>query len=282
MKNYLIVPRELDGEYEAHIQKVVNYLTEHKANCKVIKSPSKDEVSLLNLVNMDVDCVLTIGGDGTVIRVAQNLSAASAPLVGMNHGHLGYLCDINPSNMEECLDKLLNDDFAVEERMMLEGGTLTQLSSGVVNKAINDVVITGSEKGHSVINLNVSVNGINLYSHSCDGLIIATPTGSTAYNLSASGPIVNPRASCILLTPINPHTLNSRGIVLAPEDTIEVELEIRGSDSETAEVYFDGISRAILKKGETLKVYKSNDTTKMIRLENSSFLERIRARMQEI
>ena len=137
--------------------------------------------------------------------------------------------------------------------------------------------------GLYVLNLTVKVNGIQLYNHNCDGLIVATPTGSTAYNLSANGPIVSPHADCIILTPINPHTLNSRSIILASTDEVEVLIETRHEeDDPQANIVYDGTLRQVLKKGETLRIYKSKTTSYMAMLENVNFLERIRARMQEI
>ena len=134
-----------------------------------------------------------------------------------------------------------------------------------------------------MLNLTVKVNGIQLYSHNCDGLIVSTPTGSTAYNLSANGPIVSPHADCIVLTPINPHTLNSRSIILASNDEVEVSIEARHEEDEPkANIIYDGTLRQVLRKGEVLKIHRSKITSNMVMLENVNFLERIRARMQEI
>ena len=176
---------------------------------------------------------------------------------------------------------LLSDNTRIDERMMLDG----ILDDDELNSytALNDIVISSAAAGIAVLNLKVSVNGIQLYSHNCDGLILATPTGSTAYNLSANGPIVSPHSDCIILTPINPHTLNSRSIILSSDDEIQIEVGLRHfDDTEEATVIYDGVSRQILHKGEVLKVTRSKATTKMVRLESANFLERIRARMQEI
>jgi NAD+ kinase len=184
-------------------------------------------------------------------------------------------------NVEHCLDQLLCDNYKIDERMMLEGECVNDM--GHHYRALNDIVVASDAAGLFVLNLTVKVNGIQLYSHNCDGLIMSTPTGSTAYNLSANGPIVSPHADCIILTPIKPHTLNSRSIILSSDDEVEVILTARHEeDDPRANVIYDGTLRQILKKDESLKIYRSKATSRMVMLENVNFLERIRARMQEI
>ena len=164
---------------------------------------------------------------------------------------------------------------------MLEG----DCSSDADNRfrALNDIVVASDAAGFFVLNLTVKVNGIQLYSHNCDGLIVSTPTGSTAYNLSANGPIVSPHADCIILTPINPHTLNSRSIILASNDEVEVTISARHEeDNPKANIIYDGTLRQTLGRDDVLKIYRSKVTSHMVMLENVNFLERIRARMQEI
>jgi len=231
-------------------------------------------------VDDNIECIITVGGDGTVVRVAQNVINRKVPIVGLNCGHLGYLCDMSVDNVEHCLDQLLSDNYKIDERMMLEGDCS---NSPDQFRALNDIVVASEAAGLYVLNLTVKVNGIQLYSHNCDGLILSTPTGSTAYNLSANGPIVSPHADCIILTPINPHTLNSRSIILASTDVVEVTIEARHDEDEPkANIIYDGTLRQVLKKGERIKIYRSATTSHMVMLENVNFLERIRARMQEI
>lgn len=281
MKNFLIVARSFSELHEKYINIIKDYITSHGGMCIQDLDTCPDSSETTVSVDDNIECIITVGGDGTVVRVAQNVNNRKVPIVGLNCGHLGYLCDMTVDNVEHCLDQLLNDNYKIDERMMLEADCENDPANKY--KALNDIVVASDAAGLFVLNLTVKVNGIQLYSHNCDGLIVATPTGSTAYNLSANGPIVSPHADCIILTPINPHTLNSRSIILSSTDEVEVSIVARHEDDEPkANVIYDGTLRQVLKGGEVLKIYKSKSTSHMVMLENVNFLERIRARMQEI
>ena len=281
MKNFLIVARSFSDLHEKYINLIRDYIKAHGGMCILDLDTCSDSSEEPITVADDVQCIITVGGDGTVVRVAQNVTNRNVPIVGLNCGHLGYLCDMTVDNIEHCLDQLLNDNYKLDTRMMLEGECANDLNNHF--RALNDIVVAPVAAGLYVLNLTVKVNGIQLYNHNCDGLIVATPTGSTAYNLSANGPIVSPHADCVILTPINPHTLNSRSIILASTDEVEVTIEARhDEDDPQANVVYDGTLRQVLKRGEKLRIYRSNSTSHMVMLENVNFLERIRARMQEI
>ncbi len=281
MKNYLIVARSFSDLHEKYINLIRDYITAHGGMCILDLDTCPDSSEAVVSVDDNIECIITVGGDGTVVRVAQNVTNRKIPIVGLNCGHLGYLCDMTVDNVGHCLDQLLSDNYKIDERMMLEGNCSND--SGNRYRALNDIVVASDAAGLYVLNLTVKVNGIRLYSHNCDGLIVATPTGSTAYNLSANGPIVSPHADCIILTPINPHTLNSRSIILSSNDEVEVSIEARHEEDEPrANIIYDGTLRQVLNKGENLKIYRSKITSNMVMLENVNFLERIRARMQEI
>jgi NAD+ kinase len=281
MKNFLIVARSFSDLHEKYINIIRDYISAHGGMCILDLDTCPDSSETQVTVDDNIECIITVGGDGTVVRVAQNVTNRKVPIVGLNCGHLGYLCDMTVDNVEHCLDQLLCDNYKIDERMMLEGECVNDM--GHHYRALNDIVVASDAAGLFVLNLTVKVNGIQLYSHNCDGLIMSTPTGSTAYNLSANGPIVSPHADCIILTPINPHTLNSRSIILSSDDEVEVILTARHEeDDPRANVIYDGTLRQILKKDESLKIYRSKATSRMVMLENVNFLERIRARMQEI
>ena len=216
-----------------------------------------------------------------MIRAAQNIFGKNIPIIGINRGHLGYLCDLDEESVFEGIDALMSGDYSIEERMMVTGHLID--ADGKVGKdiqALNDIVVCSSA-GLQVMHMTVYVNGQYLYAYNCDGIIFSTPTGSTAYNLSANGPIVNPQTNLILLTPINPHTLNARSIVLDPYDELVLEIGVRREDvSEEAEVSFDGNHKRLLRPGEKLVVHRAKETTKMIHLKDISFLDRIRRKLQ--
>lgn len=281
MKNFFIIARSLEAPYDEYVDRVTAYLCEKGASVTVCDGQAayatiNDGKSLQ--IPKGCECVLTVGGDGIVVRAAALTACVDIPLCGINYGHLGYLCEITPEGLEVGLDKLLADDYSLERRMMLSGYE----NGEPYADALNDVVITSAERGLSVINLEVSVNGSYLYRYDCDGLLFATPTGSTAYNLSLGGPIVAPDAKCIVMTPIGPHTLNSRPIVLGPNDEVTVTLKSRNLlGDEQVVVCFDGEEKKTLSVGGKITISASPNTTSMVRLEDSSFLERLRVRMAE-
>lgn len=263
------------------IYRLMHYIQQEGGFCTYACNPEDEQERKLD-VPEKTECILTIGGDGTLIRAAQNTFGSNIPLLGINCGHLGYLCELDANNVFEAMYDLLADQYQVEERMMLSGTVRRKDGSKTREiQALNDVVIC-SCAGLQVIHLTVYVNGEHLYSYNCDGVIFSTPTGSTAYNLSANGPIVDPKTNLILLTPINPHTLSSRSIVLDSADEIAVELTPRRSDIlETAEVSFDGNHRELFYPGQRLVVKKAKEKTKMVQFSNISFLERIRLKLRE-
>ena len=190
--------------------------------------------------------VLVLGGDGTLIRAAAALVKSRLPLIGVNLGTLGYLCELEEKDVFAAVDKLMKDDYMVEERMMLGGYGIKGGEILPADIALNDVVIhrTGAL---SVVNLIVYVNGEYLNTFRADGIIISTPTGSTGYNMSAGGPIVDPKAQMMLITPINDHNLSSKSIVISADEEVTVELGKRRSQKdEMVEVSFDGDSKVRL------------------------------------
>ncbi len=281
MKNYLIVTkneRELENPFTQELQ---SYIEKKGGTVSVVARP-RDTSSETVDVPEGVEAIFTVGGDGTLVRIAQTTVSLNVPLIGVNHGHLGYLCDLNEDNIKNAIDRMFEDDFEIEERMMLDGYVEHEDGSATkVQHALNDVVISTNE-AKSVVRLAVYINGEYLYSISGDGMIFATPTGSTAYNLSANGPIVDPKTEAILMTPLNPHTLTSRSIVLDPNDEISVEITPRRHTSqEIATILFDGSYPVTIEPGEKLVVKKSSRKTKMIFMSQMNFLERMRNKMQE-
>ncbi|MBQ8815216.1 MAG: NAD(+)/NADH kinase [Lachnospiraceae bacterium] len=222
-------------------------------------------------------CVIVIGGDGTLIQATRDLVDLDLPFVGVNLGTLGYLAELEIQNIHESLDALIEDKYVVQERMMLSGTLIRDGNVLEENIALNEVVV-GRGCALNVIRFRVSVNDRFLNSYAADGVIIGTPTGSTGYNLSAGGPILEPDSSMILLTPISPHSMINRSIVLA--DTAEVEIEMTRIGAGGALLAFDGSgSVAELADGDRLKIRKSEKKTKILTLSRESFLEILRNKM---
>lgn len=227
----------------------------------------------------DVDCVLVVGGDGTLLQACRDLGEKDIPLLGINMGTLGYLAEIDRQNVQPALDRLIRDEYVVERRMMLEGTVRRKAKRLMEDMALNDIVI-GRDGKLRIIDFNIYVNGEFLNSYSADGIIVSTPTGSTGYSLSAGGPIVSPEASLILLSPIAPHTLNTRSIILPDDVEITVELKEghRGA-AEGAVATFDGDTCVSLGCGDRVIIRRSGRCARLVKINNISFLEVLRKKM---
>lgn len=267
MDRFYIITNESKDERHEISKQIEDYLTKHGKIC--ITDPEEAKRTKL-------DCAIAIGGDGTMILAARELLGRDVPLLGVNMGTLGYLTEAEIQNLLPALDQLMGDRYTIEERMMLSGN----IKGMKEDIALNDIVVTRSESLH-IVRLMLYVNGEYLTSYQADGLIISTPTGSTAYNLSAGGPIVEPTASMILITPICPHSLNKSSIVLAATDEIQIEIgSRRNKEREEAVVTFDGTDIMRLATGDRVKVKKANEITKLVKLSNISFLETLREKMK--
>lgn len=280
IKHFFIVARDDKKETSAFAQSICTYIENHGGVCSYGRNPD-DALEEELAVPPQTECILTIGGDGTLIRAAQNIFGKKIPLIGINRGHLGYLCDLDEENVFDGIDELLTGSYTIEERMMLSGYLISAAGEkGKEIQALNDIVLCSSA-GLQVIRVTVHVNGQFLYAYNCDGVIFSTPTGSTAYNLSAHGPIVNPKTNLILMTPINPHTLNARSIILDSYDELVVEISNRRDDVvDVAEVSFDGNHKRLLHPEEKLVVHRAKETTKMIHLRDLNFWDGIRRKLQ--
>lgn len=225
-----------------------------------------------------IDCVLVLGGDGTLLRAADELAHLNVPFLGINLGNLGFLAEIDKNNIDKALEQIIGNDYVIEKRMMLDG-TVFQQVSAITYSALNDVVITG-HKSMQLIYFDLYVNGLKLTSYIADGMIISTPTGSTAYNLSAGGPIVEPCADAILLTPLCAHSMQSRSIILSSNDEVMVGIDIgKNGESQTVNAIYDGHRSQIMKSGDQITVRKSKKTTSIIKLSKMNFLEILKQKL---
>ncbi len=233
-------------------------------------------------VPTDTECILVLGGDGTLIQAAGAFKHMGIPLYGINLGTLGFLADTNQAGMEKAMDKLLANECTEEDRMMIKGRYFHEGEGKAECFALNDIVIM--RKGSlRVLQMNIAVNGEHLYTYKADGILISTPTGSTAYNLSAGGPIVSPTASMMILTPICPHTLNKRSIVLSAEDVISITLDekegAKACKEQEAEIVFDGNQAISMGYKDRVEIKRAGINTKLLRTNRLSFLENLRKKM---
>lgn len=232
-------------------------------------------------VDTKTECIIVLGGDGTLLQAAADLADMDIPFLGINLGTLGFLAEVNVSETETALDRLIQNKYEIENRMMLCGVGPINTSRQEEARALNDIVIT--RKGSlQIINFNIYVNGQFLHKYHADGVIVATPTGSTGYSLSAGGPIVEPGANLILVSPICPHSMQSRSIVLSSEDRITIEIEAgREGNSREVEAIFDGSHKIPLQAGDRVEIRKSRKTTGIIKLSQMSFLEALHKKMSD-
>ena len=282
-KFYIITNSIKDPQLETTLF-VKEYLESRGKSCMIQENDRKGSKSSYkytdaSLIPRDVDCVLVMGGDGTLLQASRDLLEIEVPLLGINMGTLGYLAEVDQANIKPALDKLLAGDYKIVSRMMLEGEAYHQGKMILKDSALNDIVI-GRNGRLRVIDFSIYVNGEFLNSYSADGIVIATPTGSTGYSLSVGGPIVSPEASLILLSPIAAHTLNSRSIILPDDAEITIEILPRHSGMDDgAEANFDGDTSIRLACGDRVVIRKAVKRTKLIKINEISFLEVLRKKM---
>jgi NAD+ kinase len=217
-----------------------------------------------------LDLVLSLGGDGTMLQTVQLVYRAGVPIIGVNAGQLGYLTAIEPEELDAAFPRLLARDYAISERMMLEVETICD---GVhhLEYGLNEAVLEREQAGH-LIRFNLKINGTPFTSYAADGVIVATPTGSTAYSFSARGPIASPELRCTLLTPISAHMLFDRSLVLAEHE--ELEFEVAKSREVVCAV--DGRRVAVLSSGDRVLCRPAPAPLRLIELRARDFHQILR------
>ena len=218
----------------------------------------------------EADILFSIGGDGTFLNTAK---MTGRPIIGINTGTLGYLTEVNPDDLQKALKSILSDNYTVENRMMVEGKIIKSDGDEItIPESLNEIAISKNVNG--VVRFDAIVNGKLITSYIADGILVCTPTGSTAYNLSCGGPIVDPTAEILTITPIAPHTVLNKSIVLSKNSIIKIKItELR--DNTSAYVLNDGIPNK-LESGDIVEIKKSDKITKIIKLEDRSFIDTVR------
>ena len=214
------------------------------------------------------DIMLVLGGDGSLLHAAREASHHGLPLLGINLGRLGFLAQAEKGDISSCIEKILSHDYTVEDRMMLHVEVCHENQIKQTFDVLNDVVISRFTMAR-MINAEVYTNGTLMQKYTADGLIISTPTGSTAYCLSAGGPIIDPMVEAIITTAICPHNLNTRTVVMPPDKTVTVKLA--SLQSPQALALFDGDNGYILEENDTITITKSNLHTKLIWTKDADF-----------
>ncbi len=264
---------------------LVRYLESHGCRCLVHQAEGKADGAFHytdpELIPDGVQCILVLGGDGTLLQTARDVVRKGIPLIGINLGQLGFLAEVDSKNIYPALDRLIRDDCETERRMMLQGTIYRGMEAVGEDIALNDIVIT--RNGHMrVVRFHNYINNEFLNSYDADGVIISTPTGSTGYSLSAGGPIVSPNARMMIMTPVAPHTLSSRSIIFPAEDILTVEIgPSRRGGSETAMAAFDGDTEIAMTTGDRIQIRAAREEVRILKLSHLSFLETLRGKMTD-
>lgn len=233
--------------------------------------PGRKEPASLEAMASEVDALLVFGGDGTMLRVARVVAGHGVAILGVNVGHLGFLTSVAPSQLDETLALLQQGRFSIDERAMLEA-TVQRASHVSVETALNDLVLSRGATSR-LIELEVSVNDELVTRYRCDGLIVSSPTGSTAYSLSAGGSVVSPDAEVLVLTPICPHTLSIRPLVIPMSATVQVRLR---SPRLAAQLAIDGQQQFELAQDDSVTIRRSSLAVRLLRPAQGSFFATLR------
>ena len=220
-----------------------------------------------------IDFALSVGGDGTFLTTAALVGHLDIPILGINCGHLGYLAEVQTDTIDAVLDQLITNNYTIEQRRMLEV-TCQQGGKIVSPYALNEVAILKSGLS-SMITVDVTLNGEFLHNYKADGLLVATPTGSTAYNLSVGGPLLDPHVNAIILTPVATHSLNIRPLVVLDDSKIDVKISSRNGNYLLS---VDGRSQ-VLNQDIQLHIERSQRTIKLVRINGQNFMQSLKEKL---
>ncbi len=262
-----------------HSKNIAPDLIEHLVNrfletgCEVLPYDGTAEDTP---IPADADAAVVLGGDGSIIDAAQRLAGCSIPLVGINFGRIGFLAEIEIGEIT-LIDEILRGNYTVEERMMLDVA-VTDARGEVrwFGRCLNDAVLTNGPVP-KILTFTIAADGVRMQTCLADGIVAATPTGSTAYSLSAGGPVLDPTLNCICMTPICPHTLNNRPVILNGDSVVEL-CDIR-SKGTTVYLTTDGKAEFMLNEGDRVCIRRSEYKTRLIRVKDEGFLGVLRSKL---
>lgn len=280
---FAIFGNTYQAKKSSHAKELFRLLEKHRAELYIcrdfyhfltndLKLDIKD-ATLFDGDHFEADMVISIGGDGTFLKAAGRVGRKNIPILGINTGRLGFLADVSPEEMEETFNEIHKGQYNVEERSVL------QLSSNkkkmeILLYALNDIAILKRDSS-SMITIHTSINDAYLATYQADGLIIATPTGSTAYSLSVGGPIIVPHSNTIAITPVAPHSLNIRPIVIRDDWKITLDVESR---SHNFLVSIDGSSESFT-ENDRITINRADYTIKVVKRLNHVFFDTLRSKM---
>ncbi len=263
-KNILIVGKHDDPR----ISDPLALLTDHLSKLG-IELLSNEQIA-------EADLVMAIGGDGTMLYATRMVRETRVPILGINRGRLGFLADVTPDEMITSVDHVLAGNYSLDTRLILEARLVRESQEEVIAYALNDVVLQRRETGR-MVDFETYIAGQFVNTHSGDGLIVATPTGSTAYALSCGGPIIEPQLDAVVIVPICPHTLSDRPLVISAQEVIEVSLLQR--DDTKAEITVDGFSMGSIEPNDKLQISASNSRVTLVHPPGYDFYGILRSKL---
>lgn len=258
----------------AHLRARGLHVLVESACADLLESPV--EVRALELLGENCDLAIVIGGDGTLLSAARILAEQDVPLIGVNLGRLGFLVDISPQDALKSLDEILDGHYRAEDRLLLQARVERDGATIQTQSAVNEVVIH-SWNSTSMIEIMTFIDGVFLNSQRSDGLIVSTPTGSTAYALSGGGPILYPTLNAMVLVPINPHSLTNRPIVI--DDASVVEIAFRPSKQFRARLACDNVSLPEIQEDDRIRIAKAPRPFRILHPLNHDFFEILRVKL---
>ena len=283
-KTVALVGRYQDTGLEAPLRALADILK--SAGCEVIVEAetatntglSEYAIADFGEIGRRASLALVVGGDGTVLGTARHLAPYGVPLVGINHGRLGFITDIALDRARDALNDILHGRYISEERMLLQGSVWRGDEEMYCASALNDVVLNRAGRG-GMIEVRVELDGIFMYGLRADGLIIATPTGSSAYALSANGPLIHPAMNAMLLVPVAPQALSNRPIVIPDSGELDLTLTAMGRVEVGASVHFDMQTWSDLLPGDRIRVRRAPHTIRLLHPEGYSFFSTLRHKL---
>ncbi|MDD3114193.1 MAG: NAD(+)/NADH kinase [Anaerovibrio sp.] len=271
MKTIAIFPNIEKKESAGVLERIITFFKDKAVRLVMQENAAGafgcSELGVQKLDEQQVDIGLSIGGDGTLLGVCRQLYAQDIPCCGINIGNVGFLADIEVPELERRLQKLLNDEYYIEERTVISSSQYSRGEKRFLGHALNDMVISKGSVSR-MLHLGVSVDGCRLTDYKADGVIISTATGSTAYSLSAGGPVINPAVKALLLTPICPHTLEVRPMVIPDEDKVRIHIAAVHQD---IQITLDGQESYPLLPGDEVTVRKAKNPSKIIKFEDRNY-----------
>ena len=282
MKNILVIPNPLKSQAVENAIQLIHLLIKHEFQ-PILEQEMAENLGFPALGRPEsmlwqiVDLVMVLGGDGSMLSTARRIYPREIPLLGVNHGQVGFLTGIETHNIEDAIIALRCGNYLFEERVMLAAEVIRQQGGVARVIALNDLVVAKSSFVR-IIRLETWIDGEYFTTYPGDGLIVATATGSTAYSLSAGGPILDPRLEAILMTPVCAHSLYARPVVLSKDAKIKVVID---ANHDELSLTADGQEGIALQVGDTVYFERARHCTKLLRLKDQGIFETLKARLKE-